>query len=313
MPDPAEPAEAAEVFDDAALDDEQRARRRPIRCCAGWPRPGARVRREADSTRQAADTLSDPAAGSPQTGGHAPWSSPAPTRDCCGRCSSRGARSRSSPGRVRGCPAGPAPSTSSSCWRRPAGTRRRPRPCSRRSAGLHAAARLPAALSLAEIAASRSTTLLPTVSADTLAVAVVVLRRPAPGRARPRGGRRGGGRRRWTRSRCPARPSADLAGNPAKELAIVLAEATPLVWGGSVLAARAARRIAEALRRASGRAALAADADHLLPVLAAAATAPTRSPTRSPTGRPRTARPALVLLDDASRREGRPGAARPPG
>jgi Bacterial phospho-glucose isomerase C-terminal SIS domain len=64
-------------------------------------------------------------------------------------------------------------------------------------------------------------------------------------------------------------PHRDLSVNPAKLLAIALADGTPLVWGGSVLAARAARRIAESLRRASGRAALAADAEHLLPVLRA--------------------------------------------
>ncbi len=64
-------------------------------------------------------------------------------------------------------------------------------------------------------------------------------------------------------------PFRELSVNPAKLLAIALADGTPLVWGGSVLAARAARRIAESLRRASGRAALAADAEHLLPVLRA--------------------------------------------
>lgn len=67
-------------------------------------------------------------------------------------------------------------------------------------------------------------------------------------------------------------PHRDLADNPAKELAIALADAVPLVWGGSVLAARAARRVAEALRRASGRPVLAGDADHLLPVLEATRT-----------------------------------------
>ena len=56
-------------------------------------------------------------------------------------------------------------------------------------------------------------------------------------------------------------PYRDLSVNPAKLLAIALADGTPLVWGGSVLAARAARRIAESVRRASGRTALAADAD----------------------------------------------------
>lgn len=65
-------------------------------------------------------------------------------------------------------------------------------------------------------------------------------------------------------------PYKDLAVNPAKMLAIALADSLPLVWGGSVLAARAARRVAESIRRSSGRAALAADAEHLLPVVAAA-------------------------------------------
>ena len=65
-------------------------------------------------------------------------------------------------------------------------------------------------------------------------------------------------------------PHRDLAVNPAKMLAIALADATPLVWGGSVLAARAARRVAESVRRASGRTALAGDAEHLLPVISAA-------------------------------------------
>ena len=64
-------------------------------------------------------------------------------------------------------------------------------------------------------------------------------------------------------------PYRDLSVNPAKMLAIALADGTPLVWGGSVLAARAARRVAESLRRASGRAALAGDAEHLLPVIRA--------------------------------------------
>lgn len=64
-------------------------------------------------------------------------------------------------------------------------------------------------------------------------------------------------------------PHRDLAVNPAKTLAIALADANPLIWGGSVLAARAARRVAESIRRASGRGALAGDAEHLLPVLEA--------------------------------------------
>ena len=84
-------------------------------------------------------------------------------------------------------------------------------------------------------------------------------------------------------------PYRDLAVNPAKMLAIALADSTPLVWGGSVLAARAARRVAESIRRSSGRTALAGDAEHLLPVIAAArATRPVRRPVR----RRRRGRPA---------------------
>jgi uncharacterized protein len=42
------------------------------------------------------------------------------------------------------------------------------------------------------------------------------------------------------------------------------------VWGGSSLAARAARRVSETIRRASGRSAIAGDAEHLLPLIEAA-------------------------------------------
>ncbi len=154
----------------------------------------------------------------------------------------------------------------------------------------------PAHAQVAELAAGRETTVLPTVTDDSLAVAVVVLAALH---------RLGLGPEVETEAVAAAldevavecSPYRDLAGNPAKELAIVLADATPLVWGGSVLAARAARRIAEALRRSSGRAALAADADHLLPVLAAAAPAdPFADPFAD--GPTRAVRPALVLLDD---------------
>jgi hypothetical protein len=62
-------------------------------------------------------------------------------------------------------------------------------------------------------------------------------------------------------------PHRDIAVNSAKMLAIGLADANPIFWGGSVLAARAARRVAEAVRGASGRSALAGDAEHLLPVI----------------------------------------------
>ena len=93
-----------------------------------------------------------------------------------------------------------------------------------------------------------------------------------------------------------ASPHTNLAANPSKELAIALAEALPLVWGGSTLAARAARRLAEQFRRSSGRSALAGDAEHLLPVIEAT--------------RPRNLfddpvdgsdlRPLLIVLDDGA-------------
>ncbi|MDO7867476.1 SIS domain-containing protein [Nocardioides jiangxiensis] len=121
---------------------------------------------------------------------------------------------------------------------------------------------------VAEHAEGRWSTLLPTTTGDQLATAVVMLdflHRVGLGPA------------------CAAdevaasldevavasSPHTDLAGNPAKELAIALAEALPLVWGGSTLAARAARRLAEQFRRSSGRSALAGDAEHLLPVIEA--------------------------------------------
>lgn len=94
-------------------------------------------------------------------------------------------------------------------------------------------------------------------------------------------------------------PHRDLSVNPAKLLAIALADATPLIWGGSVLAARAARRVAESLRRSSGRTALAGDAEHLLPVIASA---PQQDVFDDPFADPEPAelRPVLVVLDDGA-------------
>lgn len=93
-------------------------------------------------------------------------------------------------------------------------------------------------------------------------------------------------------------PHRDLSVNPAKILAISLADAVPVIWGGSVLAARAARRVAESVRRASGRVALAGDADHLLPVLEAARPRDVfDDPFNEGTSLPR---PALIVLDDGN-------------
>ncbi len=93
-------------------------------------------------------------------------------------------------------------------------------------------------------------------------------------------------------------PHRDLAVNPAKTLAIAMADASPIFWGGSVLAARAARRVAESVRRASGRTALAGDAEHLLPVISA--TKP-RDVFDDPfSDAPAELRPTLVILDDGN-------------
>lgn len=93
-------------------------------------------------------------------------------------------------------------------------------------------------------------------------------------------------------------PFRDLATNPAKILASGIAETSPVIWGGTVLAARAARRIAESIRRATGRAALAADAEHLLPVLGAAQPVDVFADPFA--DEVLELRPSLVILDDGS-------------
>jgi hypothetical protein len=156
----------------------------------------------------------------------------------------------------------------------------------------------PEASLVAEHAASRSTVLLPTSAGDPLSAAVVTL----------------AGLHRLglgpvvdpeavadalDQVAADCSPYLDLSENPAKDLAVSLAEAQPLVWGGTVLAARAGRRVAEALRAASGRAALAADADELLPILESQVP---RDPFADPFEDAADAdrRPTLVLLDDGS-------------
>lgn len=93
-------------------------------------------------------------------------------------------------------------------------------------------------------------------------------------------------------------PHRDISVNPGKMLAIALADSVPVLWGGSVLAARAARRVAESIRRASGRTAIAGDAEHLLPVIEAASP---RDVFDDPFAEEsRTMRPILVILDDGN-------------
>ncbi|GAA1509315.1 SIS domain-containing protein [Nocardioides humi] len=93
-------------------------------------------------------------------------------------------------------------------------------------------------------------------------------------------------------------PNRDISINPAKMLAISLADAAPLLWGGSVLAARAARRVAESIRRTSGRTALAGDAEHLLPVVEAARPRNVFADPVADGAADR--RPVLVILDDGA-------------
>lgn len=124
----------------------------------------------------------------------------------------------------------------------------------------------PPASSLAENAAGHDTVVLPCHTGDSLAAAVVTLQAlHAVGLGPEVSAEQVAAALDAVAVACA--PSRDISANPAKEMALVLAESAPLVWGGSVLAARAGRRVAEALRQASGRSALAADAHHLVPVL----------------------------------------------
>ena len=155
----------------------------------------------------------------------------------------------------------------------------------------------PPSSTVAEHAGGRWSTILPTLSGDQLATAVVVLDYLERVRLGPRvDPERVAEALDDVAATCS--PHRDLAVNPAKVLAIALADTTPVVWGGSVLAARAARRIAESLRRASGRSVLAGDAEHLLPVLEAVAP---RDVFDDPfADEPHELRPMLLVLDDGN-------------
>lgn len=93
-------------------------------------------------------------------------------------------------------------------------------------------------------------------------------------------------------------PDSPVEVNPAKQLALVLADRVPVLWGGSPLAGRAARRLAEALRAVTGLPAVAGSVDQLVPLLLAAVEQdlfadPFAAETAAPV-------PVLVLLDDAT-------------
>jgi hypothetical protein len=150
---------------------------------------------------------------------------------------------------------------------------------------------------VAEHAAGRWSTILPSTSRDQLATAVVVLEYLDRVDLGPSADHELVAEA-LDRVAIVCSPHRDIAVNPAKTLAIALADASPVVWGGSVLAARAARRVAESIRRASGRTAIAGDAEHLLPVIEA--TQPRNVFDDPFTDEPAELRPVLVILDDGA-------------
>ena len=102
---------------------------------------------------------------------------------------------------------------------------------------------------VAEHAAGRDSIVLPTVTGDQLATAVVVLELldlldlapvSKPGVVADA----------LDEVAVNCSPFRDIAVNPAKNLASAIADTQPMLWGGTVLAARAARRVAESIRRA---------------------------------------------------------------
>ena len=151
--------------------------------------------------------------------------------------------------------------------------------------------------SIEQLAAGPYTTLLTTQSDDSLAGAVVLLQAMARFGLGPQvDGEEVARVLDDVAARCS--PYVDSATNPAKQLALALGDGTPLLWGGSVLAARAARRIAEAVRRSTGRSAFAADVDLLLPVIE-------RAPAKDVFADPFESgevesRPSVLVVDDGS-------------
>ena len=148
---------------------------------------------------------------------------------------------------------------------------------------------------VASAAHSSATTLLPAVTSDPTALAVPVLRAlhlrglGPDVTAEPVAAALDD-----VAVRCGAGTPVDE--NPAKEIALALGDAIPVVFGSSVLAARAARRVAEALRAACGRAAIAGTDQQLVPLLE---NAPEEDlfadPFEGEIGQPR---PSLLVLDD---------------
>jgi Bacterial phospho-glucose isomerase C-terminal SIS domain len=150
---------------------------------------------------------------------------------------------------------------------------------------------------LAAAAASRDTTLLPATTSDATALAVPVLRAlHLLGLGPEVEAEQVAAALDDVAERCAAANPVDM--NPAKEIALALADDVPVVWGGSVLAARAARRVAEALRAACGRPAIAGVDSQLVPLLERA---PEPDIFADPfeEGVP-VSRPSLLVLDDGA-------------
>ena len=237
-------------FDESRLDDEPAltvadAVAAPAGGVRGARTPRGRRGRSPRCPRPWRSPASRPAPGR--------WWPPAPTPGCCAPRWSRGARCRSSRGRTRACPAGPAASTWSSCSPPTAATwGRRPRWPRRSGAAARWSSPARPTRSSPSTRPGRWSTILPTTARDQLATAVLVLEYldrvdlgpPADHEQVAEA---------LDRVAMSCSPHRDIAVNPAKILAIALADANPVVWGGSVLAARAARRVAESIRRASGR------------------------------------------------------------
>lgn len=150
---------------------------------------------------------------------------------------------------------------------------------------------------VARHAEGRWSTIVPTVTRDQLATAVVVLEYLDQVGLGPRADHEDVAKA-LDDVALASSPHRDLAINPGKMLAIALADTNPVVWGGSSLAARAARRVSETIRRASGRSAIAGDAEHLLPLIEAARP---RDVFDDPFAEgPPDARPVLLVFDDGT-------------
>jgi len=150
---------------------------------------------------------------------------------------------------------------------------------------------------VARHAEGRWSTLVPTVTRDQLATAVVVLEYLDQVGLGPRADHSDVAAA-LDDVAIACSPHRDIAVNPGKMLAIAMADTNPVVWGGSSLAARAARRVSETIRRASRRSAIAGDAEHLLPLIEAAKPRDVfDDPFAEGGGEPR---PMLLIFDDGA-------------